>query len=156
MESDRTYHYFFKYSLLGISIFLMIAAIVSWIAPELMIVNGHPGTRDLLTTLIFGLIAVVAFLVFLLIRDKFVIVELGNQTIKIKYKSQDKTISWVEVEEVKLIQFVYPPLYKLKTKDSEEVVWFNTKPNHININGFVTDISDMGDLIKKKKRELGI
>ncbi|MBT1706446.1 hypothetical protein [Chryseosolibacter indicus] len=156
MESNRTYYYLFKYSLLGVSILLAIVAIVSWIAPELMTVNGQPGARDLLTTLIFALIAVIAFLVFLLIRDKFAIVELGNQTVKIKHNGQDKAISWLEVEEVKLIQFIYPPLYKIRIKDSDETIWFNTESNYISVNGFVIDTSDMGDLIKKKKRELGI
>ncbi|WP_157963325.1 hypothetical protein [Algoriphagus litoralis] len=156
MESNKTYHYLFKYCLLGVSILLTLGAILSWFAPESMTVNGQPGTRDSLTTLTFGLIAITALLVFLLIRDKFAIVEMGNQTIKIKHNGQDKTVSWLEIEEVKLIQFVYPPLYKLRTKDSEKTVWFNTESNYISVNGFVTDISDMGDLIKKKKRELGI
>ena len=156
MESNKTYHYLFKYSLLGVSILLTVGAIVSWIAPESMTVNGQSGTQDLSTTLIFALIALIVFLVFLLIRDNFAIVTLGNQTIKIKHKGQEKTISWLEVEKVKLIQFVYPPLYRLRTKDNEETIWFNTESNYIRINGFITDISDMGGLIKKKKRELGI
>jgi hypothetical protein len=156
MESNKTYHYLFKYSLLGVSMLLTVGTIISWIAPESMTVNGEPGTQDLWTTLIFGLISVLSFLVFLLIRDNFAIVELGNQTIKIKHKGQDKTVSWLDVEEVRIIQFVYPPLYKLRTKESKETVWFNTEPHYIRVNGFVTDISDMGDLIRKKKRELGI
>lgn len=156
MESNKTYHYLFKYSLLGFSVLLTVGAVVSWIAPESMTVNGESATQDLGTTLIFGLIALITFLVFLLIRENFAIVKLGNQTIEIKRKGQDKTISWSEVEEVNLIQFVYPPLYRLRTKDSEETVWFNTESNYISINGFITDISDMGGLIKRKKRELGI
>jgi hypothetical protein len=156
MESNKTYHYFFKYSLLVASILLTVGAIVSWFAPESMTVNGQPGSQDLSITITFGLIGVLAFLVFVLIRDKFAIVELGNQTIMIKHKGEDKTVSWLDVEQVKLIQFVYPPLYKLRTKAIDETIWFNTEPNYISVNGFVTDTSEMGDLIKKKKRELGI
>lgn len=156
MESNKTYHYILKFSLLGISILLIILAIVSWVAPESLTLNGKPATREFSTTLIFGLFAIISLIVFLVIRDKFVIVKLGNQTINIQYKGQEKAVSWLEVEEVKLIQFVYPPLYKLKTKDSDDTIWFNTEPNFISVNGLMTDLSDMGDLIKKKKRELGI
>jgi len=156
MESNRTYHYFFKYSLLGVGILLTISAIASWVVPESMTINGQPGTQDISTTMIFGLIGVLAFLFFFLIKDKFAIVELGNQTIKIKHNGQDKSVSWLDVEEIKLMQFVYPPLYRLKTRDSDDTVWFNTEPSYLSVNGFISDLSEMGDLIKKKKKELGI
>ena len=156
MESNRMYHYLFKYGLLGVSILLAVISIVSWFAPELITVNEEPGTQDISNTSILAVIAVLAFLFFLLIRDRFVIVELGNQSIKIKQSGQEKTVSWLDVEQVKLIPFVYPPLYKLRSKDNPEAVWFNTEPHYIGVNGFVSDLSEMGDLIKKKKRELNI
>ena len=156
MESNRTYHFLFKYGLLGVSILLITCAVISWFAPESMIINGRPGTQDPLTTSIFALLSALAALVFVLIRDKFAIVEVGSQSIKVQHNGKQQTFSWLDVEEVSLIQFVYPPLYKLKTKDSDETVWFNTDSNYISINGFMTDISDMGSLIKKKKKELGI
>lgn len=139
-----------------VSVVLILGAVVSWVSPELITVNGEPGTRDLLMTAIFGLLGMLAFLVFLLVRNKFVVVEMGNQTIKIKTNGQDKSISWLDVEEVKLIQFVYPPLYKLKVKNDESTIWFNTEPEFISISGFVRDTSEMGRLINKKKGELGI
>lgn len=141
---------------MGISVVLILGAIVSWVSPELITVNGEPGTRDLLMTAIFGLLGILAFLVFLVVRNKFVVVEMGNQTIKNKTNGQDKSISWLDVEEVKLIQFLYPPLYKLKVKGEDNTIWFNTEPNYISISGFVRDTSEMGRLISKKKRELEI
>jgi hypothetical protein len=62
----------------------------------------------------------------------------------------------MDIEVISQIQFVYPPLYKIKIKDSDSILWFNTEAKYFNIAGFVTDISDMGELIKKKKKELGI
>ena len=53
-------------------------------------------------------------------------------------------------------QFVFPPLYKLTIKDNEKTVWFNTEPNYTSIGGYSTDNSEMGNLIKKKKRELSL
>ena len=156
MESNKTYHYFFKYCLLGISILLIIVAGVSWFVPETMMINGQQGMQDISITLIFGLISILAFLTFLIIKDKFALVELGNQSIKIKYKGQEENIQWIDVEEVKLFRFVSPPLYKLRLKHRDETIWFNTEPNYVSINGFVSDLSEMGDFIEKKKRELGI
>jgi hypothetical protein len=156
MKSNKTYHYFFRYSLLAVSILLTGVAIGFWFSPESIAVNGSPGTQDISTTLIFGLFGVLAFLIFLVIRHKFAIVELGNQAIKIKHRGEEKSVSWLEVEEIKLVQFVSPPLYKLKIKNNDETILFNTEPNYASINGFVTDLSDMGDFVKKKKQELGI
>lgn len=95
-------------------------------------------------------------MLFLLVKDKFAIVKLGGQKITIQNKGQHKQVSWQDVEEVKQIGFIFPPLYKLKIRDLPESYWFNTEPTYLNASGFVTDLSDMGQLIKKKKKELGI
>lgn len=156
MESNRTYHYVFKYGLLGFSILFTLWSVVSWVAPEITTVNGRPGTQDPWTTIIFALCGLLTFLVFLLIRDNFAIVALGHQTVEIRRNGQRKTISWLDVEELRLIQFVYPPLYKLKTKGCDDTIWFNTEPRYISIGGVVTDMSEMGRLIQRKKKELRI
>lgn len=156
MESNKFYHYVFKFSFLAIAVIVGIVTIQSWLYPESVTVNGEPGTRDPFESLIFSLISVAAFLIFLLLKDKFAIVKLGGQNITIQNKRQHKHLPWQDVEEIKQIGFIYPPLYKLKTKDSPESYWFNTEPTYLNVGGFVTDLSDMGQLIKKKKEELGI
>ena len=51
---------------------------------------------------------------------------------------------------------VFPPLYSLKIKDLDETIWFTTEARFISINGFIIENSEMGELITKKKRELGI
>jgi hypothetical protein len=93
---------------------------------------------------------------FLSIKDKFAVVEVGNQTITIKQNGKVKTFQWIEIESVSQFQFVFPPLYKLTFKDNGKTVWFNTEPNYISVGGFTIDDSEMGNLIKKKKRELSL
>lgn len=112
--------------------------------------------QNIVTTLFFGIVGVVFLTIFIAIKDKFVIVKLGGQNVTIKYGEKERKINWMEVESLSLIQFVYPPLYKLKVKGDEKVYWFNTENEFIKASGFVKDLSDMGDLIQKKKRELGI
>jgi hypothetical protein len=110
----------------------------------------------LISTIIIGLIGFVFILLFVAIKDKFAMVELENQTIKITNNEEEKSVEWYDIDSLKQMQFIFPPLYSLKIKDSDETIWFNTEARYISINGFTIDTSNMGELIKKKKRELGI
>lgn len=156
MESNNLYHYFLKYLFLGLGIILSITSILSWFFPELFRINGVKMEQNIVTTLFFGMIGIICFPLFIAIKDKFLIVKLGGQNVTIKNGENERKINWMEVESLSLIQFVYPPLYKLKVKGDEKVYWFNRENEFIKASGFVKDLSDMGDLIQKKKRELGI
>jgi hypothetical protein len=131
-------------------------SILSWFFPELFWVNGEKMEQSIVTTLVFGMIGIVCFPIFIAIKGKFVIVKLVGQNATIKNGENERKINWMEVESLSLIQFVYPPLYKLKVKGDNKVYWFNTENEFIKASGFVKDLSDMGDFIQKKKKELGI
>jgi hypothetical protein len=135
---------------------MVIVSIISWIAPELITMNGEKGSKDIVTSLILGLFGILLMLIFLLLKDRFAILEIGNQKIKINHKGQEKVIDWLEVAEVDQMQGVYPPLYKIKTKEFDRTLWFNTEVKYLSICGSFKDKSEMGDLIQKKKKELEI
>jgi hypothetical protein len=156
MKSNRGYHYFFKYSLLGGSILLALLAVISGMVPDAVKLEQKPESEDLSSTTIITLVAGLSFLLFLLIRNRFAIVELSNETITIHRKGKTKSISWQDVEQLELLQFVSPPLYTLRTRGSGRTYWFNTEPPRLGMGGFMTDKSEMGKLIEKKKSELGI
>jgi hypothetical protein len=157
MESNRTYHLLFKYGLLIAGLFTMLIPPISFISPDAVVINGETGALTQTTTIIIELIASGLVFVFLMIKNKFAIVELRNQSVTIKHAGwQQRTVNWIDIESVSQIQFIFPPLYSLKPKDSEQTVWFNTKPRYLSVNGHITDISDMGDLIRKKKSEFGL
>ncbi|MCH7397738.1 hypothetical protein MM236_07055 [Belliella sp. DSM 107340] len=156
MESNNLYHHILKYLFLGLGIIMLFTSLLSWFFPELFWVNGEKMAQNIVITLVFGVIGIVCFPIFIAIKDKFVIVKLGGQNVIIKNGEYERKINWMEVESLSLIQFVYPPLYKLKIKGDNKVYWFNTDNEFIKASGFVKDFSDMGDLIQKKKRELGI
>ena len=134
----------------------MIVPVISFIFPDSVEINGETGSTDITTTIIMGLIGLLAILIFFVIKDKFAIVELKNQTITIKQNGEERTVNWLDVVSVSQIQFIQPPLYRLQTKDSDETICFNTEPRYVSINGFTSDLSEMGELITKKKRELGL
>lgn len=156
MESNKLKHYFLKYLFLGLGIILVTISIVFWFFPKLFWFNGQQMERSILATFAFGVIGIVSFPLFIAVKDKFVTVKLGGQTVTIKNGDGEKKINWMEVESLSLMQFIYPPLYKLKFKGDNKVYWFNTENKFIRSSGFVKDLSEMGDLIQKKKRELGI
>lgn len=95
---------------------MVIMSILSWFFPELFWINGEKMEQNIVTTLVFGMIGIVCFPIFIAIKDKFVIVKLGGQIVIIKNGENERKINWMEVESLSLIQFVCPPLYKLKVK----------------------------------------
>ncbi|MBX2901179.1 MAG: hypothetical protein KF775_16105 [Cyclobacteriaceae bacterium] len=88
--------------------------------------------------------------------NKLVIVELNNQNIKIIKGDNVIEVSWLDVETVKMLPTIFPPLYKLRLKNYEDYFLFNTTRWGAQFMVFTWDWSDMGELIKKKKNELGI
>jgi len=156
MKSNKKYHFVFKFAFLIVGLLTWTIPIFSWIAPNYTEISGEIGSTDFVTSAIIGLIGLVFILLFFAVKDKFAIVELGNQNVKIINGDEEKSVGWFDIDSLKQIQFVFPPLYSLKIKDSDETIWFNTEARFISINGFTIDTSDMGELIKKKKRELGI
>src|SRR5688572_26399308 len=139
MGSNKTYHYLFKYSFLIFGVLVLTTSIVSWFSPESITVNGRPGARDIMTTTIFALVGIVLVLLFIVVKDKFAVEVLRGQSITILQSNEEKVINWIDIEEISQIQFVHPPLYKMKIKDDDSTIWFNTQANYTSIGGFVND-----------------
>jgi hypothetical protein len=156
MQSNKTYHRIFKYGLLGIGILFLVISLISWFSPQLIVLNGESIERNLTITLVFSMIGIFLITLFFLIKEKFVLARMGNQTIVIKNGELEETVNWLDVESLSLVQFVYPPLYRIKIKGIEKTFCFNTDNYFVNAGGFTTDLSEMGNMIQKKKRELGI
>ena len=156
MESNRFYYRLFKYGFLLLGIILLLTAVGSLIKLESITINGEHGTVDIYTTIVLFSLGILLILLFLLLKDKFVLVHLTNQTLKITHKRQETTCNWFEVEHLTQVQFIIPPLYKIKLKYSNRSLLFNTDAKYFSFSGFVRDLSEMGTLIRNKKSELRI
>ena len=156
MESDRTVFYTFKYLPFAFGLFFIGLPIIMHLNPENSISNGEPGPPDFWTTVIFILVGMLVGLLPFLYMDKLVIVELNNQRIKITKGDSVIEVDWVDVETVKMLPTISPPLYKLRLKNYGDYFLFNTTRWGAQFMIFTWDWSNMGALIKKKKRELGI
>jgi hypothetical protein len=156
MESDRTVFYTFKYLPFAMGLFFITAPLIAHLNPENSTFNGEPGAPDFSTTVIFILIGILIGLIPFLYMDKLVIVDLNNQRIKIIQGDNIFEVNWLDVETIKMLPTIFPPLYKLRLKNSEDYFLFNTTRWGAQFMVFTWDWSDMGVLIKKKKKELGI
>jgi hypothetical protein len=135
---------------------MIITSLVSWYLPNLITMNGEQMPQDFFASIVFLLLGFFMIIIFFGISDKFVVVKLGGQSLIVKKGTWEKSINWLDVESLSLIQFVYPPLYRIKIRGIDKTLWFNTENQFISAGGFTSDLSEMGHLIKKKKSELGI
>lgn len=159
MSSSLRNYYGFKYLPLLLGLMFLFVSSLGLLNPDSInyTVNGVPEQMDFWEALIFLLIGVLLILVYLYFKDSHVyIVAMNNQSIRLQQGSRELEISWLEVESVALLRATFPPLYKLRIREHDDYYLFNSGGSGFNIAGFTTDLSDMGDLISRKKRELGI
>ncbi|SFB51406.1 hypothetical protein [Algoriphagus aquimarinus] len=156
MESNRTYHFIFKYIFLGAALIVIAVPLLSYIFPNAVELNGETGPTSLITTIAFGVTGVILLVFFFVVKDNFAIVQFGNQSITIKHNGQESVENWLDIDSISQFRFIFPPLYSLKIKGNKRPIWFNTDSNYVSVGGYTMDHSDMGNLITKKKRELGI
>jgi hypothetical protein len=88
--------------------------------------------------------------IFILLKDKLKFVIIGKSAVIVKVDGKEKEYRWLDVEQINLNRFF--GVYKMKIKN-EDVIYFTAY-------GFVSwlfgDLSDMGEIINKMKRELDI
>jgi hypothetical protein len=82
-------------------------------------------------------------------RNRFKYVAIGKDKIIVKKKNGEVEYNWLDVERISLIRVW--SLYELKLK-GEEKFYFTAYGD----TSFTGDLSDMGVIINKMKRELGI
>ena len=99
-----------------------------------------------------GSIGLVHLAAFLYLRNKFVVVELGGQIVKILRDKETIETTWQSVESVERVIFSTPSIYTIRVKDKDGyfIFWDST----ISVLGF--DNSELGALISQKKKKLDI
>ncbi|NOS93073.1 MAG: hypothetical protein HOP30_14210 [Cyclobacteriaceae bacterium] len=127
---------------------------ISWIGGSAFdtvngLLTGNWNTDEILARGAIGLIHLMAFLYF---RNKFVVVELGMQKVKIIKDKETIETTWQNVESVNRFVFSSPPIYTIRVKDIEGYfIFWNSA-----INLLWYDDSELGELISQKKKMLDI
>lgn len=156
MESSKTAYYTTKYAPFVVSLLFIAIPLLGHLYPENFTSNGLPGPPDIWDTALFLSFGILVALIPFLYLDKLVIVRMTNQNLRIMKGDQVIEVSWLDVESVKIMRLVSPPLYKVRLKNYDGYFLFNTSAWSVQFMGITSDLSDMGALIKKKKRELAI
>ncbi len=81
---------------------------------------------------------------------------LSNDAVKIRKGREVIELSWQEIDDIKMLPGVFPPLYKLRVKNHDGYFLFNTGRWGAQFLVFAWDWSGMGNLIRRKQKELGM
>lgn len=149
MKSDRSIYFLGKY------LFLL----TTWgfgIGLILELINGiKTSAWDSDQIFIYILIGAISFGFHLIYSDKFAMIELGNQKIKINRGKDSLEVDWLDVESISQSRLSGLGLYTLRIKNIEGYFLFGTGAA-INIAGLIIDDSELANLIEKKKKDLKI
>uniref|UniRef100_UPI00404B7C66 hypothetical protein n=1 Tax=Fulvivirga sp. TaxID=1931237 RepID=UPI00404B7C66 len=156
MRSDLTVYLTYKYLPMVLGAFLILVPLFGYLHPENSTFNGAPGPPDIWATVIFLLLGLILVLIPFTYKERIIIVELNNLSIKIEKEGQLVDRSWLDVEYVRMLPVLFPPLYKLKFKNDDDYYLFNTSRWGAQFLFFSWDWSGMGSLIKRKKKELDL
>lgn len=156
MKSNKAYTYMLKYSLLVLAVFLISMGLIGYNFPDVITINNETRKlteSEMLTMVTIGLIFLLLFFV---LYNRFVMVDLGGNKVTINDFHQEIESKWIDVKFISKVPFVKPPLYRIKLKGTNKTYLFTTQPNFFRIGNSSLDTSDMGHRIDKMKRELQI
>ncbi len=156
MQSDPLYTSFFKYIFLLVALLIGIFGITNHLFPQMSTTQEVLFDFDLFDYFLLVAAGLLAWLLHLIFSSRIVQVRLGAQRISILNPDQEITFSWLQVESLAKVCFVTPPLYTLRIKNKAGFYLFTTQNKYIQSGFGVVDLSEMGALIKKKKKALGI
>ena len=149
MKSDRLIYFLGKYSFLLTSLGLGVGLVVE-------VIHGiKTSVWDADQVFVYIFIGVICSALHIFFKDKFVMVELGNQKIKIEKGKGLIEVNWLDVESISQSRLSGLGLWTLRVKKIDGYFLFGTGST-INIAGLLIDTSEIADLIEKKKRDLKI
>ncbi|MEQ9378585.1 MAG: hypothetical protein RIG68_25580 [Imperialibacter sp.] len=156
MISNYSNTLLFKYIFLVFALMPVLIGVLAYFNPENVTVNGEQADLDIFDYLILGGFGFIFLMLHLLFSPHFVQIQLGGQNITILDDDENRIVNWFDVDSLTKFWFVFPPLYRLRIKDEEGYYLFTTQTAFIDTGVGTIDLSSMGSLIRRKKKELGI
>ena len=135
--------------------FFLAFACIQWMVAAILLIQFGFTNKNFFIALIFITPGLIFFYVFLIVNDKVKRVAIGKNKIVIIEGDKNSRFSWPEVKSLKIIP--YFNLYKLKLRGKKKSIYFFPAKNIDPAFGLMAkDTSRMGDIVSKKKKELGI
>lgn len=156
MITNAAYTFFFKRIFLLMALFSALIGVMGYFFPDFIRVNGEPTDFDLIDYAIIGGITIIGIILQRIFGPHFVNARVGGQNITILDYEPAEVINWMDVKSISKLWFVFPPLYKLKVKNSDSYYLFTSKSTTSDTEAGSADLSSMSILINRKKKELKI
>lgn len=148
IEASPVKFYFAKY-------FFLAFAFIQLLVSAAILIRFEFAARIFLIALIFFTMGMSFLFIFFVVNDKVRRVAVGKNKIVIIEGDRNIRFAWPEVKSLKIIPVFN--LYKLKIKGKRSSIYFFPSRNIDPAFGLLTkDISKMGNIVEKRKRELGI
>lgn len=152
-KSSKQYYYFLKF---GFSIFTLIVIII-WILllglDKTVIINNIEYEASFNNTW-WLIIPIILFTILHFITTKKAsYIEIENDNLKIQSKAGIKTVTIDQIEFIRQIPNIKPPMYRLKIKDNKNIYVFVIYRFYLEFAGFVKDLSKFGLYIDRNFNE---
>jgi hypothetical protein len=148
VEANPAKFYFAKYFFLGF-------ATIQWIVAASLFFRFEFNAKNFFISLIFFTIGLVLLVIFSMVSSKIRRVAVGKNKIVILEGHRNTRFEWPEVKSIKIIPLFH--LYKLRIKGKKDSIYFFPSQNIDPAFGILAkDTSKMGEIVQKRKKELGI
>ena len=148
VEANPVKYYFAKYFFLGFSF-------LQWLVAGTIFFRQPFSAKTFFIALLFITIGLISYVVFLVITDKVRRVAVGKNKIVVVEGNRNIRFGWPEVKSLKIVPFFN--LYRLKLRGKKGYIYFFPSQNIDPAFGLLSkDTSKMGDIVEKRKRELGL
>ena len=148
VEANPVKYYFAKYFFLGFSL-------LQWLGAGTVLYRDPFNAKTFSIALVFTTIGLISFVFFLVITDRVRRVAVGKNKIVVIEGDRNIRFGWPEVKSLKIVPFFN--LYRLKLKGKKGYIYFFPSQNIDPAFGLLSkDTSKMGDIVDKRKKELGL
>ncbi|HYG17327.1 MAG TPA: hypothetical protein VD816_00295 [Ohtaekwangia sp.] len=148
IEASPVKFYFAKY-------FFLAFAFIQWTAGGVLLFGQPFGPKNFFAALIFFTLGLIFLFIFSIISDKIRRVAVGKNKIVVFEGQRNIRFNWPEVKSLQIVPFLN--LYKLRIKGKKGSIYFFPSRNIDPAFGLLSkDTSKMGEIVAKRKKELGI
>jgi hypothetical protein len=148
VEANPVKFYFAKYFFLAFSF-------LQWLAAGAILFGQPFSAKTFFFALIFITVGLLAFFAFLILTEKMRRVAVGKNKIVVIDGDRNVRFAWPEVKSLTIVPFFN--LYRLKLKGKKGCIYFFPSQNIDPAFGLLSkDTSKMGDIVQKRKKELGL
>lgn len=148
VEANPVKFYFAKY-------FFLAFGFLQWLVSITIFASYPFGAKNFLASLVFFTIGLIFIFLFSVINDKIRRVAVGKNKIVVMEGDRNTRFEWPEVKSLKIVPFFN--VYKLKIKGKKGTIYFFPSHNIDPAFGLISkDVSRMGEVVDKRKKEFGI